>query len=83
VQQGAIVSVDLVQTGEAVDSATWFTIDQLSDRIPDMAEEDGVDDVTVAYDGTLGFPASVEVRFEEGIRDAGSVYTVSDVGPVP
>jgi hypothetical protein len=82
VQQGAIVSATLIQTGEAVDPASWFTIDQLFDRIPAMAKEDGVDDVIVEYDGTLGFPTSVEVRFEEGILDAGSHYTVSAVGPV-
>jgi hypothetical protein len=82
VQQGAVVRATLIETGEAVDSASWFTIDQLFDRIPLMAKEDGVDDVTVEYDATLGFPASVEVRFEKGILDAGSSYTVSAVVPV-
>jgi hypothetical protein len=82
VQQGAIVSVTLLQTGEAVDPASWFTIDQLFDRIPLVAKEDGVDDVTVEYDATFGFPTSVEVRFEKGILDAGSNYTVSAVAPV-
>jgi hypothetical protein len=82
VQQGAIASVTLLQTGEAIDAASWFTIDQLFDRIPLMAKEDGVDDVVVDYDATLGFPASVEVRFEKGNLDAGSHYTVSAVAPV-
>jgi hypothetical protein len=82
VQQGAIVSVTLLETGEALDPANWFTIDQLFDRIPVLAKEDGVDDVAVEYDATLGFPTSVRVRFEKGTQDAGSHYTVSAVGPV-
>jgi Family of unknown function (DUF6174) len=82
VQQGVIASVTLLQTGEAVDPASWFTIDQLFDRIPLMAKEDGVDDVVVDYDATLGFPTSVEIRFEKGILDAGSDYTLNAVAPV-
>jgi hypothetical protein len=81
VRQGAIVSVTLLKTGEALEPASWFTIEQLFERIPDWAKQDGVDDVTVEYDATLGFPASVEVRFEEGILDAGDNYTVSAVAP--
>jgi len=83
VQQGAITGITLLETGEAVDPASWFTIDQLFDRIPVLAKEDEVDDVVAEYDPTLGFPTSVEVRFEEGIQDAGSTYTVSGVVPVP
>jgi hypothetical protein len=81
VQQGAITSVTLLETGQPVDPALWFTIEQLFDRIPAFAKEDGVDDVTAEYDATLGFPASVEVRFKKGIQDAGSSYSLSAVGP--
>lgn len=81
VQQGVITSITLLETGEAAEPASWFTIEQLFERIPIWAKEDGVDDVTVEYDATLGFPASVEVRFEEGILDAGDTYTVSAVAP--
>ena len=81
VRQGSIESVTLVETGEAVDPANWFTIEELFDRIPLWAKGDGVDDVTVEYDPTLGFPSSIEVRYEEGILDAGDIYTVSNVGP--
>jgi hypothetical protein len=81
VQQGAIASVTLLQTGEAVDPALWFTIEQLFDRIPVLAKEDGVDDVIAVYDASLGFPTSIVVRFEKGTLDAGSSYTVSAVAP--
>jgi hypothetical protein len=81
VQQGTITSVALLETGEAADPAAWFTIEELFDRIPVLAKEDGVDDVTAEYDATLGFPTSVVVRFKEGILDAGSSYTVSALAP--
>lgn len=81
VRQGAIESVILVETGEAVDPGYWFTIEQLFERIPLWAKNDGVDDVTVTYDAALGFPASVGIRYEEGILDAGDSYTVSAVAP--
>jgi hypothetical protein len=75
------VSVILLETGEAVDPGSWFTIEQLFDLIPVWAEYDGVDDVTVQYDATLGYPSSIGVRYEEGILDAGDTYTVSAVVP--
>jgi hypothetical protein len=81
VRQGSIESVTLLETGEAVDPTNWFTIEELFDRIPLWAKGDGVEDVTVEYDLTLGFPSSVEVRYEEGIVDAGDIYTVSNLGP--
>jgi hypothetical protein len=81
VRQGSIESVTLLETGEAADPAEWFTLEQLFDRIPVWAKNEGVDDVTVDYDPTLGFPSSVEIKYEQGILDAGDVYTVSNVGP--
>lgn len=83
VRQGAIVGATLLETGEATTPGNWYTIDQLFELIPTFAEEEGVDDVAVEYDPTFGYPASVEVRFEEGILDAGSSYTVTALGPAP
>jgi Family of unknown function (DUF6174) len=81
VRQGAIASVTLLETGAAVDPAHWFTIEQLFERIPLWAKNDGVDDVTVNYDAILGFPSSVQVRYQEDHLDAGDTYTVSAVAP--
>jgi hypothetical protein len=81
VRQGSIESVTLLATGEAVDAASWFTIEQLFERIPLSAKNEGVDDVAVEYDPTLGFPSSVRVKYEAGILDAGEAYTVTNVGP--
>jgi hypothetical protein len=78
-----IVAITLVETGEAVAPGNWYTIDQLFELIPSFAEQEGVEDVTVEYDAALGYPASVGVRFEESILDAGSSYTVTAVGPAP
>ena len=81
VRQGSIESVTLLETAEPLDPALWFTIEQLFDRIPVWAKNEGVDEVIVEYDSTLGFPSSIGVKYEEGILDAGDAYTVSNVGP--
>jgi hypothetical protein len=81
VRQGSIESVTLLATGEAVAPRHWFTIEQLFDRIPLSAKNEGVEDVTVEYDPTLGFPSWVEVKYEESVLDAGDTYTVGNVGP--
>ena len=81
VRQGSIETVTLLDTGGAVDPAQWFTIEELFDRIPLSAKNEGVADVKAEYDPTLGFPSSVEVKYEEGILDAGDIYTLSNVGP--
>src|SRR5215213_3079279 len=83
VRQGAITEATMVETGEPVSPGRWYTIEQFFDRIPSFAGSDNVDDVVVEYDPVLGYPASVSVRFEEGILDAGSLYTISAVGPAP
>jgi hypothetical protein len=81
VRQGAIESVTLLETDEPVDPTYWFTIEELFERIPSWAEYDGVEDVSVEYDPTLGFPSRVEVRPDEGIADAGETYIISNVAP--
>jgi hypothetical protein len=81
VRQGAIVEVTLLETGAPVEPGLWFTIDDLYQQVPSWAKIDGVDDVAVDYDPTLGFPSRIEVRYEEGIMDAGDNYVVTNVGP--
>jgi hypothetical protein len=81
VRQGAIEEAVLLETGAPADPALWFTIEQLYDDIPLWSKSDGVDDVSVEYDPVLGFPSRIEVGYEEGIFDAGSIYTVTNVGP--
>jgi Family of unknown function (DUF6174) len=81
VRGGVLVSAALIETGDAVDLAYWFTIEQLFDRIPESAKYEGVEDVRVEYDPTLGFPSSVQVRYGEDHLDAGDTYTLSDVTP--
>jgi hypothetical protein len=80
VRQGVITDVTLLSSGEPVAAENWYTIEQLFDRIPLAAQEDGVEDVTADYDPALGFPTNVGVRFDKDILDAGSSYTVSAVG---
>ena len=81
VRQGDITSVTLLDSGEAVPADSWYTIEDLFERIPRLADEEGVEDLTAEYDPALGFPTSIQARYEEGILDAGHSYTVSAVGP--
>jgi hypothetical protein len=81
VRQGTIVSAALVETGDPVDPAVWFTIEQLFDVIPLWAKIDGVDEVTVEYDPTLGFPSSIEFRNKEPSLSARVTFTITNVGP--
>jgi hypothetical protein len=81
VRQGTIESVTRLDTGQPAPPADWYTIEELFDRIPMMAKEDGVDDVVIRYDATLWFPSSVEVRFNKDVLDAGSIYSITVVGP--
>jgi hypothetical protein len=80
VRQGTIASATLVETGDAVDPAVWFTIEQLFDFIPHWAKSDGVDDITIRYDPTLGFPSLIQVRAEIGVSDV-ETFTITNVGP--
>ena len=81
VRQETVADVTLLETGASVDPGLWFSIEQLYEQIPVWAKGEGVDDVIVDYDPTLGFPSSIQVRYEEGILDAGDTYSVSNVGP--
>ena len=83
VRQGVMTEVTMIETGEPVSPDRWYTIEQFFDRIPGFAGSDDVDDVEVEYDPVLGYPASVSVRFEEGVLDAGSLFTITAVGPAP
>jgi hypothetical protein len=83
VRQNEIVTVTQIETGEAAAPESWYTIEQLFDLIPQFAGQNGVKDVAVEYDPTLGYPSSVRVRFDDNVLDAGSSYAVSAVGAAP
>jgi hypothetical protein len=82
VVQAVVTNVTFIPTGESMPPGSWYTIEQLYELIPSFARQEGVADVSVTYDPALGYPSSVAVRYEEGILDAGSRYSVSAVGPV-
>lgn len=83
VRQDAIVSVTLIETGGNIPADGWYTIDQLFELIPAFAGYGWLEDIDVEYDGTLWYPASVRLRPESGVLDAGDGYTVGAVGPAP
>jgi protein-S-isoprenylcysteine O-methyltransferase Ste14 len=80
---GAIASVILIETGESVSPTPWYTIEQMHQLIPTFDDQEGVEDVEVTYDPTLGYPTSISVRYEEGILDAGDFYALGAVDPAP
>jgi hypothetical protein len=78
-----ITHVTSIESGEAVVADDWYTIEQLFERIPQLAEQNGVEDVAVEYDSALGYPSLIAVRYEEGILDAGILYVISAVEAAP
>lgn len=84
VRQGTVLSVTLLETGALLapaDLVHWYTIEQLFDRIPATADQEGVDDVRVTYDPALGYPTSIQIIPDKGVLDGGGSYSVSAVGP--
>lgn len=74
----------LLETGlpvAAADFVHWYTIEQLFDRIPDSAHQEGVADITVTYDDVLGYPGLIRVIPEQDVVDGGESYSVTAVGP--
>lgn len=74
----------LLETGlpvAAADFVHWYTIEQLFDRIPDSAHQEGLADITVTYDDVLGNPGLIRVIPEQDVVDGGESYSVTAVGP--
>jgi hypothetical protein len=49
--------------------------------IPTFADWEGVEDVAVRYERTLGYQVSIFVRYPSDRLDAGHSYRLSAVGP--
>lgn len=84
VHQGTISSVTILESGlllASSDLVHWYTIEQLFDRIRATAVQDGIADVAVSYDPTLGYPTSVRVIPDKDVLDGGESYWVTAVIP--
>jgi hypothetical protein len=84
VRNGIVVSATFLETGlpvEAADFVYWYTIEQLFDRIPSSADQEGVADITVTYDEVLGYPSLIRVIPEKDVIDGGESYSVTEVTP--
>jgi hypothetical protein len=68
VEDGEIVQALVVETDQPASDARQLTIEDLFDKV--QAELDGEpDDITIEYDDTYGFPASVDVDPIENAMD--------------
>ena len=63
-----IVSAVIVETGEPAPAERELTIEDLFDMVQDELDNEP-DDIEVAYDDELGFPASVDVDPIENAMD--------------
>ncbi len=68
VQDGDVVSAEIVETGEPAPADRELTIDDLFDLVQDELYDDP-DHIEVAYDDDFGFPASVDVDPIENAMD--------------
>jgi hypothetical protein len=80
-----IAAAVLVATGAPVPAERWSlypTIEELFSQI-DQRQPDWIQEVKVEYDPQLGFPTRVEFAPKPNVVDAGLVYNVRNVRPLP
>jgi hypothetical protein len=82
---GQVIRATLLGTGEVITDtrlAFWGTVEATFQSIRNANGDDGLDDVKVAFDGTLGFPTRIEWIPERGLLDAGGLQTMRDARPI-
>ena len=80
VASGVIVSVTDPVTGAPRGASAFvpLTVEALFDRVQ-QAIDDGMDELDVRYDSTLGYPVVIEINLSQQAVDAGIVIRVSDL----
>jgi hypothetical protein len=78
VQSSAIVSVAVLETGEASQFTNYDTVEDLFVAIQGAIEA-FASRITVNYDETLGYPTLVSINPDLRIADAGTDVTISDL----
>jgi len=81
----SVSRVLFVEIGIEVPPAEWArypTVEQVFSRIRTGSDDDWVDDVTVEFDGQLGFPIRVTFTPKPGILDAGETIFLRNVGRI-
>ena len=85
VVSGGVSRVVFVDSGIEVgpaERARYPTVEQVFSRIRTGSDNEWVDDVTVEFDGQLGFPIRVTFSPKSGILDAGETIFLRNVGPI-
>lgn len=85
VQQGAVTEVVYADSTDVVPPLLegWPTVDELFARIHRL-QNDGsakVDDVTVEFDASLGYPTRISVAMDEDVLDGGVIHMARNLVP--
>jgi hypothetical protein len=80
VASSVIVSVTDPATGAPRGASAFvpLTVEMLFDRVQ-QAIDDGIDELDVRYDPTLGYPLVIEINLSQQAVDAGIVIRASDL----
>jgi len=85
VVSGQVARATILATGEVITDARlqyWTTVEALFDTIREANDADYVEDLRVAFDPTLGFPAQVDWIAPDNVQDAGSSRTLRNALPL-
>ena len=65
-------------THVAVEPDGWPTVEDLFERIRQLAEGDSSHgrDLEVEFDAALGYPTSIHLSYDSSVQDAGVIYSV-------
>ena len=82
VLDGAIVSVEHIDTGDSLDPNIFLTVDGLFDEL-----QGGIDnhiaEIVVEYDSVLGYPTSLYIDIDSRLADEEITHLTSDLLVVP
>ena len=81
VRGGSVAGATYRDTGESATNATGYpTVDDLFDLIDDAIDR-GAQGLTVAYDGSLGYPTEISIDYDVEVAD--DEITINASGLVP
>ncbi len=79
VRGGSVAAATYGDTGEAATTASGYpTVDDLFDLIDDAIER-GAQGLTVAYDGSLGYPTEISIDYDLEVADDEITINASDL----
>ena len=83
---GQVSRAVLLSTGEIITDPRlryWRTVEALFETISNANHDDGLSDIEVTFDPTLGFPSFMNWIPEKALLDAGGSQSLRDAQPLP